>query len=93
MQEFWRGSIEGLKTGWPHGIVTVFLAALTVGLTGIFRWDREVETRLCPGTVSISLQANSASGGHVVGISWPGGSGCSGCSGFCSHSSPSALGN
>src|SRR5947208_1766091 len=39
MKELWRGSIEGLKTRWPSGMVTQGLAALAVGLTSIFRWD------------------------------------------------------
>jgi hypothetical protein len=43
MKELWREYIERLKTPWPRGIVTLGLAVLAVGLTGIFKWVARVQ--------------------------------------------------
>lgn len=43
MKELWREYIERLKIPWPRGIVTLGLAVLAVGLTGIFKWVARVQ--------------------------------------------------
>ena len=43
-----RGCIQGLRTRSPRGIVTLGLAVLAAGLTGIFLWvERQQDLYAC----------------------------------------------
>ncbi|HYU53302.1 MAG TPA: hypothetical protein VEK37_10175, partial [Gemmatimonadaceae bacterium] len=69
MKELWRGSIEGLKTRWPSGMVTLGLAALAVGLTSIFRWvarQQDVNAHM-PEFIGLLLLAGIF---YVIGVFW-----------------------
>src|SRR5258707_13289848 len=57
--QIFRGYIQRLKTLWPRGIVTLGLAALAAGLTGIFRWvepQQDLDARM-PGFIRVLLLA------------------------------------
>lgn len=62
-----RGYIQRLRTGWPHGVVTLVLAALAVALTGIFRWvERQKSLDACmPEFIGLMLLAGIA---YVIGV-------------------------
>jgi alpha-1,6-mannosyltransferase len=69
MKEFCRGCIEGLKTHWPSGLVTLGLAALAVGLTCIFRWvarQQDVDAHM-PAFIGLLLLAGIF---YVMGVFW-----------------------
>src|ERR1700741_2832661 len=62
-----RKYIEGLKA--PRGIVTVGLAALAAGLTGIFRWverQQDLDARM-PEFIGLLLLAGIL---YVIGVFW-----------------------
>src|SRR5258708_17208399 len=64
-----RGYIQPLKTLWPRGIVTLVLAALAAGLTGIFRWvERLQDLDACmPEFIGMMLLAGIL---YVIGVFW-----------------------
>src|SRR5712692_7401777 len=64
-----RGYIQRLKTRWPRGIVTLGLAALAAGLTGIFRWverQQDLDARM-PEFIGLLLLAGIL---YVIGVFW-----------------------
>src|SRR5258708_23867942 len=64
-----RGCLQRFKTRWPHGIVTLGLAALAVGLTGIFRWvarQQDLDARM-PEFIGLLLLAGVL---YVIGVFW-----------------------
>jgi alpha-1,6-mannosyltransferase len=64
-----RGYIRRLKTRWPHGIVTLGLAALAAGLTAIFRWverQQDLDARMAE-FVGLLLLAGIL---YVIGVFW-----------------------
>src|SRR5260370_5508640 len=64
-----RGYIQRLKTLWPRGIITLGLAALAVGLTGIFRWvarQQDLDARM-PEFIGLLLLAGIL---YVIGVFW-----------------------
>src|SRR6516164_5389331 len=64
-----RGYIQRLKTLWPRGIVTLGLAALAVGLTGIFRWverQQDLDAHM-PEFIGLMLLAAIL---YVRGVFW-----------------------
>src|SRR5260370_537147 len=64
-----RGYIRLLKTHWPGGIVTLGLAALAAGLTGIFRWverQQDLDARM-PEFIGLLLLAGIL---YVIGVFW-----------------------
>jgi hypothetical protein len=64
-----RGYIQRLKTLWPRGIVTLGLAALAVGLTGIFRWverQQDLDAHM-PEFIGLLLLAGIF---YVIGVFW-----------------------
>ena len=69
MKEFWRRYIERLETRWPPYIVTLGLAALSAGLTAIFRWvarQQDVYAHM-PEFVGLLLLAGIF---YVIGVFW-----------------------
>ncbi len=61
--------IQRLKTRWPRGIVTLGLAALAAGLTGIFRWverQQDLDARM-PEFIGLLLLAGIL---YIVGVFW-----------------------
>lgn len=65
---FW-GYIQHLNTDWPRGIVTLGLAALVAGLTGIFRWvarQQHLDARM-PEFIGLLLLAGIL---YVIGVFW-----------------------
>ena len=63
------GYIQGLKTLWPRGIVTLGLAALAAGLAGIFRWvqrQQDLDARM-PEFIGLLLLAGIL---YVIGVFW-----------------------
>ena len=63
------GYIERLKSCWPGGIVTLGLAALAVGLTGIFGWVarlKDLDARM-PEFIGLLLLAGIP---YVIGVFW-----------------------
>jgi len=74
--QIFRGYIQRLKTLWPRGIVTLGLAALAAGLTGIFRWverQQDLDARM-PEFIGLLLLAGIL---YVIG--------CFGSRGFASE--------
>jgi hypothetical protein len=66
-----RGCLQRFKTRWPHGIVTLGLAALAAGLTGVFRWvarQQDLDARM-PEFIGLLLLAGIF---YVVGVFWVG---------------------
>src|SRR6516225_10001794 len=64
-----RGYIQRLKLRWPRGIVTLGLAALAAGLTGIFRWverQQDLDARM-PEFIGLLLLAGIL---YVIGVFW-----------------------
>jgi alpha-1,6-mannosyltransferase len=64
-----RGYIQRLKTRWPRGIITMGLAALAAGLTGIFRWverQQDLDSRM-PEFIGLLLLAGVL---YVIGVFW-----------------------
>ena len=69
MKKFLRGYIQRLKTLWPRSAVTVGLAALAVGLVGIFRWverQQDLDARM-PEFIGLLLLAGIL---YVIGVFW-----------------------
>ena len=67
--QIFRGYIQRLKTLWPRGIVTLGLAALAAGLTGIFRWverQQDLDARM-PEFIGLLLLAGIL---YVIGVFW-----------------------
>ena len=64
-----RGYIQRIKTRWPHGLVTLGLAALAAGLTAIFRWvARQQDLDACmPEFIGLLLLAGIL---YVIGVFW-----------------------
>src|SRR5260221_2227328 len=65
--QIFRGYIQRLKTLWPRGIVTLGLAALAAGLTGIFRWverQQDLDARM-PEFIGLLLLAGIL---YVIGV-------------------------
>ncbi len=64
-----RGYIQGLRTRSPRGIVTLGLAVLAAGLTGIFRWvARQQDLDACmPEFIGLMLLAGIF---YVIGVFW-----------------------
>jgi hypothetical protein len=64
-----RGYIQALKTRSPRGIVTLGLAVLAAGLTGIFRWvERQQDLDACmPEFIGLLLLAGIL---YVIGVFW-----------------------
>ena len=64
-----RGYIQGLRTRSPRGIVTLGLAVLAAGLTGIFRWvARQQDLDACmPEFIGLLLLAGIL---YVIGVFW-----------------------
>jgi alpha-1,6-mannosyltransferase len=64
-----RSYIQRLKTRWPRYIVTLGLAALTAGLTAIFRWvERQQDLDACmPEFIGLLLLAGIL---YVIGVFW-----------------------
>jgi alpha-1,6-mannosyltransferase len=64
-----RGYIQGLRTRSPRGIVTLGLAVLAAGLTGIFRWvARQQDLDACmPEFIGLLLLAGIF---YVIGVFW-----------------------
>src|ERR1700746_2062398 len=61
--------IRWLKTRWPRGIVTIGLAVLVAGLTGIFRWvarQKDLNARM-PEFIGLMLLAGIL---YVIGVFW-----------------------
>ena len=64
-----RGYMQHLKTDWPRGIVTLWLAALAAGLTGIFRWvarQQDLDAGM-PEFIGLLLLAGIL---YVIGVFW-----------------------
>jgi len=63
------GYIQLLKARWPRDIVTLGLAALTAGLTAIFRWvERQHDLDACmPEFIGLLLLAGIL---YVIGVFW-----------------------
>jgi len=63
------GYIQRLKARWPRDIVTLGLAALTAGLTVIFRWvERQQDLDACmPEFIGLLLLAGIL---YVIGVFW-----------------------
>jgi alpha-1,6-mannosyltransferase len=64
-----RGHIQRLETRWPRGIVTLGLAVLAAGLTGIFRWverQQDLDARI-PEFIGLLLLAGIL---YVIGVFW-----------------------
>src|SRR6266852_6175952 len=64
-----RGYIQHLKTRWPRGIVTLGLAVLAAGLTGIFRCverQQDLDARM-PEFIGLILLAGIL---YVIGVFW-----------------------
>ncbi len=64
-----RGYIQGLRTRSPRGIVTLGLAVLAAGLTGIFRWvgrQQDLDARM-PEFIGLILLAGIL---YVIGVFW-----------------------
>src|SRR6266852_4159317 len=64
-----RSYIQHLKTGWPRGIVTLGLAALAAGLTGIFRCverQQDLDARM-PEFIGLLLLAGIL---YVIAVFW-----------------------
>ena len=67
--QVFRGYIQRLEALWPRGIVTLGLAALAAGLTGIFRWverQRDLDARM-PEFIGLLLLAGIL---YVIGVFW-----------------------
>src|SRR5258708_18877646 len=64
-----RSYIQHLKTGCPRDIVSLGLAALTAGLTVIFRWvERQQDLDACmPEFIGLLLLAGIL---YVIGVFW-----------------------
>src|SRR6266404_4470070 len=65
----YRGYVQWLKTRWPSGIVTIGLAALVAGLTGIFSWvalQKDLDSRM-PEFIGLMLLAGVF---YVIGVFW-----------------------
>src|SRR5260370_4583235 len=66
-----RGCLQRFKTRWPHGIVTLGLAALAAGLTGVLRWvarQQDLDARM-PEFLGLLLFGGILYG---VGVCWVG---------------------
>jgi alpha-1,6-mannosyltransferase len=64
-----RGYIQALKTRSPRGIVTLGLAVLAAGLTGIFRWverQQDLDAHM-PEFIGLTLLAGIL---YVIGVFW-----------------------
>jgi hypothetical protein len=65
------GNIQWLKPSWPSGIVTIGLAALVAGLTGIFRWvarQKDLDAHM-PEFIGLMLLTGIF---YVIGVFWVG---------------------
>jgi alpha-1,6-mannosyltransferase len=61
--------IQWMKPRWPSGIVTIGLAVLVAGLTGIFRWvarQKDLNARM-PEFIGLMLLAGIL---YVIGVFW-----------------------
>jgi alpha-1,6-mannosyltransferase len=67
--QIFRGYIQRFKTLWPRGIVTLGLAALAAGLTGIFRWvEQQQDLDGCmPEFIGLLLLAGTL---YMIGVFW-----------------------
>src|ERR1700747_3546918 len=64
-----RGYIQRLKTRWPRGIITMGLAVLAAGVTGIFRWgerQQDLDSRM-PEFIGLLLLAGVL---YLIGVFW-----------------------